>query len=70
MTILRNYKFIRFIPFGDGEYSAIYSLVLLQSFLFGLVKRKKIIYYELPMFADIKQTEKYWDNLIANKTNL
>ncbi len=64
------YEFKAVIPFGDGEYKTIYELTLLETRLFGLIKRVVKSNYEISMFGSIEKHEKHWDSLIASGAKL
>ena len=66
--ILLNYKYEDIKFFGDGEYETLYTLTVLKSYLFGLIKREEKMKYSIPMFGSIGEHESHWDELIENKT--
>lgn len=65
---LLAYKFINFVPFGDGEYYSSYHLTVLKSSFFGLRKKEQVIEVRVSMFASLKQLEEKWDEIILEQT--
>jgi hypothetical protein len=67
---LLKYKFQSVVPFGDGEYWNVYSLLIEKRYLFGLFKKEIEITYRLSVFDSIAEYEQHWDNLIATKERI
>jgi len=61
---LLSYKFKLVVPFGNGEHRTVYELTILKSRLFGLIKKRVVIDYNISMFEDIQDYKLHWNNLI------
>lgn len=61
---LLSYKFKIVVPFGNGEYRTVYELTILKIRLFGLIKKRVVMDYNISMFEDIKDYKSHWNNLI------
>ena len=65
---LLAYKFIKFVPFGDGEYYSSYQLTVLKSSFFGLRKKEQVLEVRISMFVALRELEEKWDKIILEQT--
>jgi len=64
-AILLSYNPEPFYVLGDNSVTS-YELEILKVYLFGLIKIKSNLLYEVPV-GEIEKHQKHWDKMIATK---
>jgi hypothetical protein len=67
---LKSYEFLFICPVKGGEHKTVYELTILKTSFFGLIKKEVKMRYDISMFADIKEYESHWNELIKSKSEI